>query len=77
MVFFSFPDDGGRYSYKKQPEICKWNLGKLAEALSMSLPIEQSKAVLESVYDECYQTHYMEKMRKKLGLVRVTEDDDK
>ncbi|CAG2181014.1 unnamed protein product, partial [Oppiella nova] len=26
-------DEGGRYSYAKQPEICKWNLFKFAEAL--------------------------------------------
>ncbi|XP_072020102.1 protein adenylyltransferase SelO, mitochondrial-like [Amphiura filiformis] len=69
-------DDGGRYSYKKQPEICRWNLGKLAEAISMSLPEQEAKAELP-LYDECYQRHYMEKMRKKLGLLRVAEDDDK
>ena len=27
-------DDGGRYAYSKQPEVCGWNLKKLAEALA-------------------------------------------
>jgi len=27
-------DHDGRYDYKSQPEICKWNMGKFAEALS-------------------------------------------
>lgn len=36
-------DDGGRYTYAAQPEICKWNLGKLAEALAPVLPRELSK----------------------------------
>lgn len=35
-------DDGGRYTYAAQPEICKWNLGKLAEALAPVLPRELS-----------------------------------
>ncbi len=28
-------DNEGRYAYKNQPQICKWNCQKLAEALSM------------------------------------------
>ena len=31
-------DDGGRYAFNKQPEICRWNLEKLAEALDFVLP---------------------------------------
>ena len=31
-------DNEGRYRYEAQPEICKWNLGKLAEALDPILP---------------------------------------
>ena len=33
-------DNGGRYSYQKQPSICQWNLEKLAEALSPCMPSE-------------------------------------
>ena len=42
----------------------------------MSLPEEQAKEVLP-IYDEVYQRCYMENMRKKLGLLKVSEDDDK
>ena len=39
-----------RYSYKAQPEICKWNLTKLGEALADVLPLTKSQALLEDVY---------------------------
>ena len=42
----------------------------------MSLPVEQSKAVLP-LYDECYERCYMEKMRNKFGLLKVQDDEDK
>lgn len=41
--------DRGRYSYRAQPEICKWNLEKLAEAIQEALPLERSKATLEEL----------------------------
>ena len=44
-----FPDDMARYSYKAQPEICKWNLIKLAEALADVLPLAKSRTLLEDV----------------------------
>jgi len=28
-------DESGRYSYRKQPEICHWNLKKFAEAIQV------------------------------------------
>ena len=33
-------DNGGRYAYDRQPAICRWNLEKLAEALSSCLSEE-------------------------------------
>jgi len=39
--------DRGRYKYKSQPSICKWNLIKLAEALHPVLPIELSSSYIE------------------------------
>ncbi|CAM4476943.1 unnamed protein product [Lepidochelys olivacea] len=71
-------DNGGRYAYNKQPEICKWNLGKLAEALVPELPLEISELILEEEYDAEFERHYLQKMRKKLGLIHLElEDDDK
>ncbi|KAJ1161850.1 hypothetical protein NDU88_002331 [Pleurodeles waltl] len=70
-------DNMGRYAYSKQPEICKWNLGKLAEALVPELPLEMSETILEEEFDVTYESHYLQKMRKKLGLVRLELEDDK
>ena len=69
-------DDGGRYTYVKQPAICRWNLEKLAEAISMALPQDVSKAEL-GLYDEEFEKCYLSKMRKKLGLLRKDLPEDK
>ena len=49
FVPLQFSDDQGRYSFKSQPEICKWNLLKFAEAIKESLPFERSEAALEDL----------------------------
>nr|XP_040132353.1 protein adenylyltransferase SelO, mitochondrial [Ictidomys tridecemlineatus] len=69
-------DDAGRYSYSRQPEVCKWNLRKLAEALVPELPHELAEAALEEEFDSEFQRHYLQKMRRKLGLVHVAQDGD-
>ncbi|CAF2391635.1 unnamed protein product [Rotaria sp. Silwood2] len=69
-------DDSGRYSYKQQPSICKWNCGKLAEALAPLLPIEKSKLILNK-FDEEYERVYMNKMRQKFGLIQKELETDK
>ncbi|KAM5171107.1 protein adenylyltransferase SelO, mitochondrial [Mantella aurantiaca] len=69
-------DNMGRYAYKKQPEICKWNLGKFAEALVPELSLDMSKNILEEEYDAEFQRHYMQKMRKKLGLLKLELEED-
>lgn len=66
----------GRYAYNKQPEICKWNLGKFAEALEPELSLDVSKAILEEEYDAEFQRHYMQTMRKKLGLIKLEVEED-
>lgn len=69
-------DNMGRYAYNKQPEICKWNLGKLAEALVPELSLDISKNILEEEYDAEFERHYMQKMRKKLGLLKLQLEED-
>uniref|UniRef100_A0A670JBN3 Selenoprotein O n=1 Tax=Podarcis muralis TaxID=64176 RepID=A0A670JBN3_PODMU len=69
-------DNSGRYAYNKQPEICKWNLGKLAEALVPELPLEISIPILEEEYEAEFERHYLQTMRKKLGLIQLRLDDD-
>lgn len=69
-------DNMGRYAYNKQPEICKWNLGKLAEALVPELPLALGHKILEEEYDVAFQRHYLQKMRKKLGLIQLELEED-
>uniref|UniRef100_A0AAR2IWJ1 Selenoprotein O n=1 Tax=Pygocentrus nattereri TaxID=42514 RepID=A0AAR2IWJ1_PYGNA len=68
-------DNSGRYSYQAQPAICRWNLARLAEALSPDLPSERAQAVLDE-YLPLYNTFYLQNMRRKLGLLRKEEPED-
>ncbi|KAK0145770.1 Selenoprotein O [Merluccius polli] len=68
-------DNSGRYAYQAQPAICRWNLGKLAEALAPELPPDRAEAVLEE-YMDLYNGFYLGTMRKKLGLLRKEEPED-
>ncbi|MBV94683.1 Selenoprotein O, partial [Eschrichtius robustus] len=69
-------DTAGRYSYSRQPEVCKWNLQKLAEALEPALPLELAEAILAEEFDAEFRRHYLQKMRWKLGLVRAEREED-
>jgi uncharacterized protein YdiU (UPF0061 family) len=68
-------DNAGRYTYSKQPEVCKWNLQKLAEALEPELPHAVGEAILAEEFDAEFERHYLQKMRKKLGLMQVEQED--
>lgn len=61
-------DNKGRYTYKKQPEICKWNLMKFAEALRDALPLDEMKRLLNETYDVEFAKEYYGLMRKKIGI---------
>lgn len=69
-------DTAGRYAYSKQPEVCKWNLQKLAEALDPALPLELAEAILADEFDAEFGRHYLQKMRRKLGLVQTEQEGD-
>jgi serine/tyrosine/threonine adenylyltransferase len=58
-------DDSGRYAYKQQPTVCRWNCGKLAESLAPLLPMQKSKPILDT-FDEEYERVYITKMRQKV-----------
>ena len=66
--FFVRLDDRGRYAYDCQPDICKWNCQKFAEALEPVLSMSLMEEVLET-YDEQYNEFYHCKMMKKVCLV--------
>ena len=61
-----FTDDGGRYAYDQQPSVCRWNLFKLAEALSPIIQTSKMKEILDATYDSEYEKHFTEIMRKKV-----------
>ena len=65
MFLWLIIDDNGRYSYKQQPSMCKWNCGKLAEALGPLLPIQRSRTILDKFEAE-YDRVYLNKMRQKV-----------
>jgi len=69
-------DNKGRYTYKKQPEICKWNLMKFAEALQYALPLDEMKAALNEIYDVEFGHHYYGTMRRKIGITQKEGADD-
>lgn len=71
-------DNRGRYTYKKQPEICKWNLMKFAEGLQLVLPINEMKKHLNDIYDSEFSKHYYDMMRNKIGITKkdgVNDED--
>lgn len=63
-------DGSSRYTYKKQPDICRWNLIKLAEALDPVLPLHESMLVIESNYTKLFESEYYNIMKRKLGLIK-------
>uniref|UniRef100_H0VRZ7 Selenoprotein O n=1 Tax=Cavia porcellus TaxID=10141 RepID=H0VRZ7_CAVPO len=69
-------DNAGRYTYSKQPEVCKWNLQKLAEALEPELPLALGETIVAEEFDTEFQKHYLQKMRRKLGLVQGEREED-
>ncbi|XP_014674524.1 PREDICTED: selenoprotein O-like isoform X2 [Priapulus caudatus] len=67
-------DEGGRYAFDKQPEICKWNLEKLAEAIQAALPLSKSNRLLP-LFDFEFQQCYHAQMKKKFGLCKELPED--
>lgn len=64
-------DEWGRYAYKKQPEIAKWNLNKLFECFADILPKESKKQLNDrlSTFEEEASVKINELICKKLGLL--------
>jgi len=69
-------DEGGRYRFEAQPSICKWNLTKFAEGLSVCMPLNEMKEIIKNAYDSTFKSHYLQKLRKKLGLIRKVMPED-
>ena len=67
-------DDGGRYSFNNQVPIAHWNLAALGQALT---PFVEVDALRESLglFLPLYQAHYLDLMRRRLGLLTAEEGD--
>ncbi|MEZ2128971.1 MULTISPECIES: YdiU family protein [unclassified Sinorhizobium] len=77
---FSSIDQRGRYAYANQPGIGQWNLARLGETLLPLIDPDQEKAVelanqVIAGYGERFQTHWLNGMRRKIGLTSVEDDD--
>ncbi len=72
---FSSIDRQGRYAYGNQPQIARWNLARLAEALLPLLSADADEAVTQATevidgFPEHYRRHLLRGQRSKLGLQR-------
>jgi len=78
---FSSIDIGGRYAYKNQAKIAKWNISKLAESLLPCIHSDPRHAlgivseVLQD-FDTIYQEKWIRMMCAKLGLIYASNSDD-
>ncbi|WP_145126128.1 protein adenylyltransferase SelO [Pseudomonas sp. URMO17WK12:I11] len=67
-------DDRGRYSYANQVPIAHWNLSALAQALTTVVEVEALKQAL-ALFLPLYQAHYLDLMRRRLGLTTAEGED--
>ncbi len=77
---FSSIDRQGRYAYGNQPQIARWNLARLAEALLPLLHENRNTAVdlaneVLGVFESRFQDHWLAGMRSKLGLFTAETED--
>jgi uncharacterized protein YdiU (UPF0061 family) len=56
--------------------IGQWNLSALAQALTPFISVEALRETL-GLYLPLYQAHYLDLMRRRLGLTRAEDDDQK
>lgn len=78
---FSSIDHAGRYSYGNQPAIGQWNLARFAETLLPLFDDDQEKAVAIAMeilekYSIRFREHWVNGMRRKLGLQNVEPADE-
>ena len=67
-------DHEGRYSFSNQVPIGQWNLSALAQALTPFISVEALRETL-GLFLPLYQAHYLDLMRRRLGLTRGEDAD--
>jgi len=78
---FSSIDHHGRYAYFNQPSITKWNLFRFAETLIPLIDSNNDKAIsianeVVNNFSKVYKKHWIEMMRKKIGLFGEYSQDE-
>ena len=79
---FSSIDQTGRYAYKNQPEIIRWNLACLASSLLPLIHDDEKQSIIlaQNAVDEfpdLYKEEWLKLFRNKLGLQNKKENDEK
>ncbi len=69
---FSSIDRFGRYAYSAQPEIAKWNLARLAEALLIADDQEAKYVDALESFDAQYEAAYQGLMANRLGFTEAS-----
>ena len=67
-------DDSGRYRFSNQVPIAQWNLAALAQALTPLAAADALRSSLE-MFLPLYQAHYLDRMRRRLGLTTAQDSD--
>jgi serine/tyrosine/threonine adenylyltransferase len=68
-------DDSGRYSFSNQVPIAQWNLAALGQALTAFVEADALREAL-GLFMPLYQAHYLDLMRRRLGLRSAEEGDE-
>lgn len=66
---------GRRYAFGNQPSIGYWNLGKLANALSLLFEDTEELETTLGSYEKLFWDHYYGMMGRKLGFDKVEKDE--
>jgi uncharacterized protein YdiU (UPF0061 family) len=77
---FSSIDRWGRYAYGNQGQIAQWNLLSFAETLLPLLGSDTQDAIANAkkminAFDGIFERHWLDGMRRKLGLEKKAADD--
>lgn len=67
--------DGRRYCFARQPEIARWNLKRLADALAVIAPEPGALAEGLGHYDEVYAEEFNRALAAKFGLLECVSED--
>jgi len=70
-------DDGGRYTYRRQPEMCRWNCERLGEAWAPAMPGVDWKAELKGAFDDEFKRAHLAGARKKVSCRACRAGDSK